>query len=316
MAAGAVTTEVRFRAMGTDVHVVIVGARPGMPEMTRRFLEDLEGRWSRFRSTSEISMLNALAGLPVRVSTETLVLVELALEGADRTAGRYDPTVLGAVLRAGYDRSFEHLPPVPASNGSTLEQGYERIAVDHAASTVTVPAGVGFDPGGIGKGYAADLLVEELLALGAAGACANLGGDLRVQGEPPSGGPWAVAVEHPLAGSPVALVGLREGAVATTSQAKRAWGSPDDRRHHLIDPATGRPADGGVLSATVVASEAWLAEVLAKAAFLSGVRGGLELFDATGTDGLLFDDQGSMHRSAGFERFTQVEPLVASGASR
>src|SRR5207244_4618311 len=140
VAADARTTEIRFRAMGTDVHVVIVGARPGMPELARRFVEDLEDRWSRFRSTSEISMLNALAGLPVRVSTETLVLVELALVGADRTGGRYDPTVLGAVLRAGYDRSFEHLPPVPASNGSTLEQGYERIAVDHAASTVTMPA--------------------------------------------------------------------------------------------------------------------------------------------------------------------------------
>src|SRR5439155_14617142 len=101
-----------------------------------------------------------------------------------------------------------------------------------------------------------------------------------------SGGPWAVAIEHPLADSPVALVGLRDGAVATSTRAKRAWGPPHDPRHHLIDPATGRPADSGVLSATVVASEAWLAEVLAKAAFLSGVRGGLELFDATGTDGL------------------------------
>src|SRR5947208_7898034 len=143
-------------------------------------------------------MLNGDACVPVRVSTETLVLVELALEGAERTGGRYDPTVLGAVLRAGYDRSFEHLPPAPRSNGSTLEQGYERIAVDHAASTVTMPAGVRFDPAGIGKGYAADLLVEALLALGAAGACASPGGDLRVHGAPPSGGPWAVAVEHPL----------------------------------------------------------------------------------------------------------------------
>jgi thiamine biosynthesis lipoprotein len=88
-------TETRFHAMGTDVHVVIVGARPGMVERAQRFVERLEGLWSRFRPASEVSLMNALAGRPVRVSTETLVLVDLALDGARITGGRYDPTVLG-----------------------------------------------------------------------------------------------------------------------------------------------------------------------------------------------------------------------------
>jgi thiamine biosynthesis lipoprotein len=226
------------------------------------------------------------------------------------------------VLHAGYDRTFELLSDAPkhVDDASTLAQGYERIDVDHVASTVTLPAGVGFDPGGIGKGYAADLLVDELLARGAAGVCANVGGDLRVEGEPPAGGPWAVAIEDPLGGAPIALLGLRSGAVATSTRTKRTWGPVHDRRHHLIDPSTGRPADSGLLPATVVASEAWLAEVLAKAAFLSGVRGGLELFDATETDGLLVDDACSIHRSSGFDRFTQVEPTAlveaAAGAFR
>ena len=88
------------------------------------------------------------------------------------TGGRYDPTVLGAMLRAGYDRSFELLGDGDTGQESALRLGYEGVTVDRDASTVTLPAGVGFDPGGIGKGFAADLLVRDLLEAGAAGACA------------------------------------------------------------------------------------------------------------------------------------------------
>src|SRR5207244_5757566 len=89
--------------------------------------------------------------------------------GARITDGRFDPTVLGAMLRAGYDRSFELLTGASPNGHSVLGSGFEGIVVDEAASTVTLPERVGFDPGGIGKGFAADLLVRELLARGAAG---------------------------------------------------------------------------------------------------------------------------------------------------
>lgn len=296
------TAATHFRAMGADVHVLVVGGPPALLDIARELVEALEARWSRFRPDSEVSRLNEHAGRPVRVSPETLTLVRRAVDGASVTAGRYDPTVLGAVLRAGYDRSFELLAADPPPGRSPLGLGWQRIAVDAARSTVTLPAGVGFDPGGIGKGLAADLLVHELLARGAAGACANLGGDLRVDGDAPGGGPWVVDVGHPLRREPATTIGLRRGAVATSSRVRRAWGPRGDR-HHLIDPATGRPARTGLAAATVVAAEGWQAEVMAKAAFVAGMPEGLRLLDTTGTDGLLIDDQGSLHPSAGFGRF-------------
>jgi FAD:protein FMN transferase len=298
------TAATRFRAMGSDVHILVVGGPPSLLDEARELVETLEARWSRFRPDSEVSRLNQQAGRPVRVSPDTLTLVRRALQGAGVTAGGYDPTVLGAVLRAGYDRSFELLPNDPPPGRSPLRLGWRRIAVDHARSTVTLPPGVGFDPGGIGKGLAADLLVRRLLARGAAGACANLGGDLRVDGDAPAGGPWVVDIGHPRRREPAATIGLRRGAVATSSRVRRAWG-PHRDRHHLIDPATGHPARTGLAAATVVAAEGWQAEVLAKAAFLAGIPEGLRLLAATGTDGLLVDDQGSPHQSAGFGRFTR-----------
>jgi FAD:protein FMN transferase len=99
------TAAAHFRAMGADVQVLVVGGPPSLLDEARELVEALEARWSRFRPTSEISRLNQLAGRPVRVSQETLTLVRRALDGASVTAGRYDPTVLGAVLLAGYDRS-------------------------------------------------------------------------------------------------------------------------------------------------------------------------------------------------------------------
>jgi len=330
--------EARFRAMGSDVHVIVVGGRVTLLEAARELIEELELRWSRFKPSSEISRLNAHRAEPVRVSPPTLALVQRALEGAHITGGRYDPTVLDAVLQAGYDRSFELLAnpatatatgagPAPGPDGGGRLPGapprhrhraWRAIAVDPEASTVTLPGGVGFDPGGIGKGYAADLLVAELRRQGAAGVCANLGGDLRVEGEPSAGRSWRVAIEHPLWRTPVATVGLRSGAVATSSRTRRAWGPPHDRRHHLIDPATGLPARSGVATASVVAAEAWQAEVLAKALFIGGLGDGFALLDQTGTEGLLIDDHGAMHPSAEFGRFigaTGRRPSVAAGVA-
>jgi hypothetical protein len=101
--------ESRFRAMGSDVHVVLVGGSLQLLEEAREMIERLEGMWSRFRPDSEISRLNDLTGVPVPVSAETVALVQRAVDGARISEGRFDPTVLGAVIRSGYDRSFELL---------------------------------------------------------------------------------------------------------------------------------------------------------------------------------------------------------------
>ncbi len=308
--------EARFGAMGTRAHVIVVGGRPGLVREAALFLDDLERRWSRFLPDSEVSALTRSAGVPVGVSRPTLGLVERAVEGARVTGGRFDPTVLGAVIRAGYDRTFDLLSDSTRWGESTLGLGVSAIEVDPIRSTVTLPPGVGFDPGGIGKGFAADLLVADLVTEGAAGACVSIGGDLRAEGEGIGGNAWTIAIEHPLAPDPAALIGITRGAVATSTRARRAWGPPNDRRHHLIDPSTGRSAASGLLSATAIAAEAWQAEVLAKAAFIAGLDEGLEVLRERGTDGLLVDDAGRVHTTEGFAAFagTRSDRGAAAGA--
>lgn len=296
--------EARFRAMGSEAHLVVVGGDRSFLDAAWRRIEALETRWSRFRPSSEISLLNERAGSPVRVSPETLRLVRHALEGASVTEGRFDPTVLGDVVRAGYDRSLEPLGGPEVTADPSLGRGFEHVLVDPAGSTVTLPRGVGFDPGGLGKGLAADIVAEELIALGAEGVCVNLGGDLRVEGAAPQGGAGLVAIDGPSSPHPIAAVGLSRGAVATSARTRRSFGPPGAARHHLIDPRSGRPARSGLLASTVISGPGWRAEVLAKATFVTGARGGLALAHRFGAEALLVDDGGRIHTTVGFGRFS------------
>ena len=294
--------------MGTQVELLAVGAPSGALAAARRRLAELEARWSRFRPDSEISTVNRAAGRPVKVSPETLTLLALAMLGWQATAGRFDPTVLDALEAAGYDRSFDQLPAGrhgTADNRPALgpAPGLAAIRIDTKASTVTLPVGTRFDPGGIAKGYAADLLCADLRAGGAVGACVNVGGDLRVSGTSPRGGPWAVAVPHPHGGR-AATLELTDGAAATSSPLRRTWHAGSRPAHHLIDPHTGQPAATGILQVSVVTGEAWRAEVAAKAAFLAGLPDALPLATRLGAEALIIDQDGDIHLTAGLQQAT------------
>jgi thiamine biosynthesis lipoprotein len=222
------------------------------------------------------------------------------------TAGLFDPTVLGALVRAGYDRSFELLGPAPTDHPSALTTNAGAIEI--VANAVRLPAGTGFDPGGIGKGLAADIVVDELRAAGAEGVCVNLGGDVRVDGSSPSGDGWTVAVEYPERARALARIGVARGAVATSTTLRRRWHVSGELRHHLIDPFTDRPSESDVTFSTVVAGHAWTAEVLAKALVLHGTPLPLDLLTTNGATALTIDRDGRIAAAPGLESYL-AEPL-------
>lgn len=291
-------------AMGTHAHVVVCGP-PALLDVAADRIADLERRWSRFRPDSEVSRLNAGGGEPVAVSPETFLLVSRAVEAWRLTDGWYDPTVLDALERAGYDRSFRDptssvhraaeppAPPVPSP-------GAGGVALVPGLRTVRLPVGVRFDPGGIGKGLAADLVVAELRRAGAAGACVNLGGDLRVAGEPPTRHGWVLGVDDPTRAGCVVPLALDDGALVTSTRRLRRWVRAGAQLHHLIDPRTGWPSASPVHTVSVVAREAWWAEVLAKAVLLAGPADGAELARRAGVDALVAMDGGRVLELGGW----------------
>ena len=293
--------EQRFRAMGSDVHVVVVGGPAGLADRARARIDDLEHRWSRFLPDSEISRLNASAGTPLTVSGDTTELVTRAVEAWRFTGATFDPTVLGAVLRAGYTTSFDELAPDTPGGVSELVIACTDIEID--GNDVRLPSGTGFDPGGIGKGLAADLTAAEILDAGADGVCINMGGDLRSLGRAPDGDGWTIAVEHPWSTRPIANIGIADGAVATSTTLRRRWTVEGEPHHHLIDPRTGEPADTDLNLVTVIAGTAWVAEVLAKAVLVRGSAHPFDLIDGRRAHALVVDDDGDIKVSDGFRNF-------------
>lgn len=283
-------------AMGSHAHVLVnaQGARRAdeIADATCRRIEQLEARWSRFQPHSEISRLNARAGRGARrVHRDTLDLVARALEARQLTEGLFDPTLLRPLEALGYDRDLDLVrsgSPVTAREpGSKSSATATDVRVDWEAGTVELADGVGFDPGGIGKGFAADLVSADAMAAGAAGVLVSLGGDLRVRGESPDGGAWRIDVVDPRDDSVRWLVDIVDGAVATSSTLRRSWRSDDGTTvHHLIDPRTRRPSESGVVAATAVAAEGWQAEVLAKIAIIGADGGqaadGIEIVERLG----------------------------------
>jgi thiamine biosynthesis lipoprotein len=302
---GAPCFELTFPVMGSKAHLVVVQGEPASLDDARDRLQDLHQRWTRFEPDSEVSRINAHAGQPVAVSAETVVLVGMSVEAWRRTHGRFDPSVLPALISAGYDRDFAAITtttvaavpkPVPQPTGCA------DVVVDAAAGTVCIPEGSALDFGGIAKGLAADMVLADLLDAGALGACVNVGGDLRVHGVAPRRGGWVVGVDDPRGEGLLGCIRTHSAAVATSSRAKRAWGPA---AHHLIDPRTCRPASTGVESVTVVRtgedSGAWFAEALAKAAFLAGPHDGPAVLAEYGATGLFVRDDGSHVAAPGWE---------------
>ena len=141
---------------------------PGIVSVTDHGVEDGELTARPLRRLTKEAAAIASGEEPPVLSDGTLLLLERAAEGFRVTHGRFDATRLDAVTAAGYVRSLDRHGPSPlATTGSTPE--------------------VGFDPGGIGKGLAADIITAELMSDGAAGALVSIGGDLRVRGVAPGG---------------------------------------------------------------------------------------------------------------------------------
>lgn len=299
--------------MGCLVHVVVVGGGPEHLIHARERIAQLEQRWSRFLSSSDVSRANAAEGAAVAVAPETAELVELALAAAQRTGGAFDPTVHDAVVAAGYDRTFAEVragSSHPASGARAAVPAPGCAGIMLRDQVLRLPPGTRLDLGGIGKGRAADLLARELRVMGARGVCVNLGGDLRVDGTAPDGGTtWPIALEDPYEPARSGpLLGICDGAVATSSTLRRRWRTSHGTAHHLIDPRTGRPATTDLAVASIVARDALWAEVIAKCAIVMGAEAALDLIAVTGLAALLTRTDGTTIRTADFERYEPWTP--------
>jgi len=264
-----------FRAMGTDCSVLIYGHGTGveaLADLARGRVEILESLWSRFRPESELSRLNSRSGHgSVPVSAETEGLLRAMRSGWEWTHGAFDPSVLASVSANGYDRDFsEVLASEFVAGVGAQAPGLAEVTIGNR--TVSLPRGVGVDPGAIGKGLAADMVADEISEAGAIGVLVDLGGDIAFAGTPGHDSMWHIAIhdervndsDSPSTGERRHLVpaGVEHAGIATSTSLTRRLAQG---RHHVIDPSTGISTDETLVQVTLAGDRAWECEVWATA---------------------------------------------------
>lgn len=271
-----------FTAMGTDITFLLdapdTATSRGVAADAEQLVRNLEARLSRFLPDSEVSRLNR-EGTAV-VGEDLLLLTGLALEARVESGGRFDPTIHQALLAAGYDRSFTEMPDDVGAAGPPRPAG-GTVLIDPPSRTLRLGEGVALDLGGIAKGYTAEMACG---VLAEAGPClVNAGGDIATRGVPEAG-VWAVAVDTP---DGAITVGLAHTGLATTGIDRRRWTAGGAPQHHIIDPASGRPARGDILRITVIAGTAIRAETVATALFLAGAEGATDEAHTLGVEAIV-----------------------------
>jgi thiamine biosynthesis lipoprotein len=272
-----------FRAMGCEMLAVLESSALSqtLPCVTQWF-EEWEQVLSRFRYDSELTRLNQTCERPVQVSQVLWDVFETAQEAERVTNGLVTPTVLNAMIRAGYDRTFDELPnfdSTPPDSVETTAAPLTTIPFNEADRTITLPQGIGLDFGGVAKGWAAYQAMKRLQVEGP--ALIDAAGDIAISGPRADGSPWQIGIADPFhKGEEIETLFLNECGVATSGKDRRRWTRDDVFQHHIIDPITYRPAETDVLTVTVIAPNVMLAEAAAKAAFIQGSRIGLDWIEA------------------------------------
>jgi thiamine biosynthesis lipoprotein len=261
----------QWEVWGTVARLVVTdpAQRDRAADLLRTELAAVDAACSRFRPDSEIRDVCRGGGRPIVVSSLLAELVGAALDAARQTGGAVDPTIGAALCALGYDRDFAQLAGRVVGTGVRVFPAPDWRSVRLVGRELTVPHGVLLDLGATAKAVAADRAAARIAELLGTGVLVALGGDIATAGPAPDGG-WQVLVQD-RPGDPACTIRLPAGAaLATSSTAGRTWGRPGELLHHIVDPATGRPAPRVWRTVSVAAFSCLRANTLSTAAIVRG----------------------------------------------
>ncbi|MBN7798397.1 FAD:protein FMN transferase [Parahaliea mediterranea] len=278
------------RTMGTTWSVTYSPAGGAPPaesvrEALQARLDGVNASMSTYRDDSEITRFN---GAPVgewfTVSEAFLTVLGAALDIGARSEGAYDVTVAPLVDLWGFGpgAGAGGVPDAAAIAALRPQVGQRYLEIDRAASRVRKTRAVSVDFSSIAKGYAVDELARYLLGQQIADFLVEVGGEMRLSGSSPRGDAWRIAVEQPTAGARAPAVALRPGdAAVATSGDYRNFFEMDGRRYsHSIDPRSGYPVAHDLVSVTVVADTAMVADAWATALEVLGAEDAMRVANA------------------------------------
>ncbi len=260
-------------------------------------IEKLISSWDE---NSQTSSINKNAGIqPVKVDQELFDLIQRAIGISKLTDGAFDISYASMDTIWKFDGSMMQMPSEEEIKASVAKVGYKDIVLDKEKTKVFLNSkGMKIGFGAIGKGYAADKAKDLLIEKGVVAGIINASGDMNTWGQQPDGTDWKVAITNPLnKNNAFALLPVVNKAVVTSGNYEKYVILGDKKYAHIIDPRTGYPSTG-IVSVSVFAPKAELADALATSVFVMGIKVGLDRINQlSGIECIIVDDEGNIHTS-------------------
>lgn len=298
-------------AMDTWFSLTAYGENAGSAlDAAEREVRRLESLFSVTDPDSELYALNHSGGLAVAVSGDMAQLLAFSLEMAEETDGRFDPTIYPLLTAWGFTTQEYRVPGQSEIDQLLTLTGYALI--EQTEKNVEIPEGTQLDFGAVAKGYTGDrlaaLMKEEY---GISSALLNLGGNVQAIGRRPDGTPWRIGIRDPYGEDMLGVLEVEDAAVITSGGYERFFTGEEGKTYwHIIDPATGHPADSGLISVTVTGKEGAMCDALSTALFVMGVDGAADYWRThSGFDMILVTEQDELYVTEGIaEQFDVASP--------
>lgn len=302
-----------FFAMDTYMTITAYGenAETALEQAEKRVIA-LEKMWSVTDANSEIYAVNHSDGNPVPVSEETAELLRFLLGISKVTDGAFDCTMYPILMEWGFTTSDYKIPTDGTISELLKKTGYEKVTLD--GNSVIIPADMQIDFGAIGKGYAGDCIAEILKENGIASALLDLGGNIQTIGTKPDGTNWKLGLHSPFDEDSFATLEVSDCAVVTSGGYERYFVGDDGETYwHILDPATGKPAHSGLISATIVGAEGRLCDALSTSLFVMGLDQATELWKQRDDfEMVLVTENGRIYLTEGLEKSFSLHQMYGN----
>lgn len=301
--------------MGTIVSQTVYAAEDGsITEEILQVITDLEQNLLSWRlDTSEVYAINAQAGRQegITLSQEMADILDRCMEVSRASEGAFDITIGEAVRLwdidtwAGMDASWGYeLPGEEQLAAAMRSTGYEKLELQ--GDTLFLPSEMQLDLGAVGKGIALTRVQAYLEGKDTvAGAVISVGGSVLTYGKKPDGTAWRVGIVNPEDTSEnlgyLSLSG--QWCVSTSGDYERYVLVDGIRYHHILDPATGYPADSGLSSVTILTKDGLWSDALSTACFILGEEAGRKLAVQFSAEALFVDHDGNISMTDGMEEY-------------
>ena len=285
-----------------DITVVASNEKEGNKYIDSAIFEiaRIEKLISSWDVNSETSLINKLSGIkPIKVDKELFDLIERSIAISTLTNGAFDISYASMDRIWNYDGTMREMPSEEKISSSIKKVGYQNIIIDKEAQTVFLKLkGMKIGFGAIGKGYAADKAKALLIEKGVKAGIINASGDLNAWGKQANGRDWMVAITNPLNKNKVfSWLPINDSAIVTSGNYEKFISFNGIRYSHIIDPRTGYPSTG-IISTSIMTSNAELADAISTSVFVMGVETGLDFINQLkGVDCIIIDEQNKIHTS-------------------